>query len=146
MNSFQNLNTIFIKLQPLDQPLGPIRHMGIGRCQTQTMRPFRINVHLHRLADRRKCRRKVERIADRNTGILGGMPDEGRRSLRIDLFIGCKQGAQCFIVDFITEQRTDRAVPDGAMLSVRGYGRYEIVGTDGVTRKGRLRLIAKTFL
>lgn len=49
-------------------------------------------------------------------------------------------------VDFITEQRTDRAVPDGAMLSVRGYGRYEIVGTDGVTRKGRLRLIAKKFL
>ena len=49
-------------------------------------------------------------------------------------------------VDFITEQRTDRSVPDGAMLSVRGYGRYEIVGTDGITRKGRLRLIAKKFI
>ena len=49
-------------------------------------------------------------------------------------------------LDFITEQRTDRSVPDGAMLSVRGYGRYEVVGTDGVTRKGRLRLIAKKFI
>lgn len=49
-------------------------------------------------------------------------------------------------VDFITEQRTDRSVPDGAILSVRGYGRYEIVGTDGMTRKGRLRLIAKKFI
>lgn len=49
-------------------------------------------------------------------------------------------------VDFITEQRTDRSVPEGAMLSVRGYGRYEVVGTDGVTRKGRLRLIAKKFI
>ena len=49
-------------------------------------------------------------------------------------------------VDFITEQRPDRAVPEGAMLSVRGYGRYEVVGTDGVTRKGRLRLIAKKFI
>lgn len=49
-------------------------------------------------------------------------------------------------VDFITEQRTDRSVPEGAMLSVRGYGRYEIVGTDGVTRKGRLRLVAKKFI
>lgn len=49
-------------------------------------------------------------------------------------------------VDFMTEQRPDRSVPQGAMLSVRGYGRYEIVGTDGVTRKGRLRLIAKKFI
>ena len=49
-------------------------------------------------------------------------------------------------VDFITEQRTDRSVPDGAMLSVRGYGRYEVIGTDGVTRKGRLRLIARRFI
>lgn len=49
-------------------------------------------------------------------------------------------------VDFITEQRADRSVPSGAMLSVRGYGRYEMVGTDGVTRKGRLRLIAKKFI
>ena len=49
-------------------------------------------------------------------------------------------------VDFLTEQRPDRSVPDGAMLSVRGYGRYEVVGTDGVTRKGRLRLIAKRFI
>ena len=49
-------------------------------------------------------------------------------------------------VDFITEQRPDRSVPEGAMLSVRGYGRYEVVGTDGVTRKGRLRLIAKKFI
>ena len=49
-------------------------------------------------------------------------------------------------VDFLTEQRPDRAVPEGAMLSVRGYGRYEVIGTDGVTRKGRLRLHAKKFI
>ena len=49
-------------------------------------------------------------------------------------------------VDFMTEQRPDRSVAEGAMLSVRGYGRYEVVGTDGVTRKGRLRLIAKKFI
>lgn len=49
-------------------------------------------------------------------------------------------------VDFITEQRTDRSVPSGAMLSVRGYGRFELVGMDGVTRKGRLRLVAKKFI
>ena len=74
------------------------------------MTAVQVNVHFHGLPDRCECRRKVERIADRNTGILGGMPDEGRRSLSIDLFIGRKQGAQCFIVDFITEQIAERAV------------------------------------
>lgn len=49
-------------------------------------------------------------------------------------------------VDFLTEQRPDRSVPSGAMLSVRGYGRYEVLGTDGVTKKGRLRLIARKFI
>ncbi len=49
-------------------------------------------------------------------------------------------------VDFIKEQRPDRTVPTGAMLSVRGYGRYQVEGTDGMTKKGRLRLVAKKFV
>lgn len=78
--------------------------------------------------------------SDRLDCILAALTDLSREKAQSMIRAGLVD------VNFLTEQRPDRAVPDGAMLSVRGYGRYEIVGTDGVTRKGRLRLIAKKFI
>jgi oxygen-independent coproporphyrinogen-3 oxidase len=48
----------------------------------------------------------------------------------------------------LPDEETDRKMYHFTrdFLAQYGYGRYEIVGTDGVTRKGRLRLIAKKFL
>lgn len=48
--------------------------------------------------------------------------------------------------DHMPEERVDRAIPPGTVLSIRTFGRYEIVGLDGQTKKGRWRLSARKFV
>ncbi len=49
-------------------------------------------------------------------------------------------------LDFECEERPDREISEGALVSVRGYGRYKIVALSDKTRKGRYRLGAEKFL
>lgn len=49
-------------------------------------------------------------------------------------------------LDFEKEERPDRTVSDGAVLSVRGQGRFVVVAVGETTRKGRYRLEAKKYV
>ncbi len=49
-------------------------------------------------------------------------------------------------LDFFSESRPERAVCEGAVISVRGFGRYRIVSLSDKTRKGRYRLFAQKYL
>ncbi len=49
-------------------------------------------------------------------------------------------------LDFEREERADRTVSAPCMLSVRGYGRFEIISVSDKTKKGRYRLLARKYL
>ncbi len=48
--------------------------------------------------------------------------------------------------NFISVSRIDAEVHEGDMLSLRGYGRFRIKSFDGVTKRGRLRLLAEQYI
>ena len=49
-------------------------------------------------------------------------------------------------LDFEIEDRTDRTVEGGAIISVRGYGKFRIHSVGDLTRKGRYRLVADKYV
>ena len=49
-------------------------------------------------------------------------------------------------LNFETEERPDRTVEAGAILSVRGYGRFRILSVSEQTKKGRIRMVAQKYL
>ncbi|MBR6709699.1 MAG: hypothetical protein IKL84_08495 [Clostridia bacterium] len=49
-------------------------------------------------------------------------------------------------LDFAPEQRTDAEVAEGAQISLRGYGRFVIRTIGGLTKRGRLRLMAEQYI
>ncbi len=49
-------------------------------------------------------------------------------------------------LNFEREERPDRTVEEGAILSVRGFGRYRILSVSEQTKKGRFRLEAQKYL
>ncbi len=49
-------------------------------------------------------------------------------------------------LDFVPEQRADREVSEGALVSVRGFGRFRVLTLSDKTRKGRYRLFAQKYL
>ena len=49
-------------------------------------------------------------------------------------------------LNFECEERPDRTVEEGSILSVRGFGRYRILSVSEQTKKGRFRLEAQKYL
>lgn len=49
-------------------------------------------------------------------------------------------------LNFECEERPDRSVEAGSILSVRGYGRYRVLSVSEQTKKGRFRLEAQKYL
>ena len=49
-------------------------------------------------------------------------------------------------LDYFTEERPDRAVSEGSIISVRGYGKFAVVSLSEQTKKGRLRLVANKYI
>lgn len=49
-------------------------------------------------------------------------------------------------LDYFTEERPDRAVSEGSIISVRGYGKFSVVSLSEQTKKGRLRLLANKYI
>ena len=49
-------------------------------------------------------------------------------------------------LNYESEERPDRTVSEGALLSVRGMGKYRILSLSDRTKKGRLRLTAEKYL
>ena len=49
-------------------------------------------------------------------------------------------------VDYLPELRVDRQIDEGAVISVRGYGKFFIKAFDGETKRGRIRLSAAKYV
>ncbi len=49
-------------------------------------------------------------------------------------------------LDYTPEERCDREIIPPCTVSVRGYGKYDILAFDGETRRGRLRLVARKYV
>ncbi len=49
-------------------------------------------------------------------------------------------------VDYECEERADREIKVPCIISVRGYGKFEVLSVNDKTKKGRYRLIAKKYL
>ncbi len=49
-------------------------------------------------------------------------------------------------VDYLPELRVDRQIEKGAVISVRGYGKFFIKAFDGETKRGRIRLLAEKYI
>ncbi len=49
-------------------------------------------------------------------------------------------------LNYEREERGDRTVCDGSILSIRGYGKFRILSVTEQTKKGRFRLLADRFL
>lgn len=49
-------------------------------------------------------------------------------------------------LDYFTEERPDRSVADGSIISVRGYGKFIVTELSEHTKKGRLRLKANKYI
>lgn len=45
-------------------------------------------------------------------------------------------------IDYETEERVDKALAEGAIISIRGYGKFTLRSLSDKTRKGRYRLLA----
>ena len=63
-----------------------------------------------------------------------------------------REKAQGFIrvgavdLDYFTEERPDRGVSEGSIISVRGHGKFVVVSLSEQTKKGRLRLLANKYI
>lgn len=49
-------------------------------------------------------------------------------------------------LDYFAEDRADRTVNEGSIISVRGYGKFFVVKLSEQTKKGRLRLLANKYI
>lgn len=78
-------------------------------------------------------------------------------SNRLDCVVGAltslsREKAQTLIrsglceIDHLPEDRCDLDLKVPCTISVRGWGKYEVVAFDGETRRGRLRLVAKKYI
>jgi RNA-binding protein YlmH len=112
----------------------------------------------------------VDKIASDKVTVTEFIPDEGfsvKRefapirdtvaSNRLDCVVGAltnlsREKAQTLIrsglceVNYIIEQRVDVEVKENSIVTLRGYGKYQVVSFDGETKRGRLRLIAQKYV
>ena len=49
-------------------------------------------------------------------------------------------------VDHLPEIRVDRQIEAGAIISVRGYGKFTVNSFDGETKRGRIRMSAEKYI
>ena len=112
----------------------------------------------------------IERIANDKVTVEEFIPDEGfgqRReyleirdtvaSDRLDCVVGAltnlaREKAQNLIrsglceVDYLPEERVDACVKTPCVVTLRGFGKYNVLRFDGETKRGRLRLIAQKYV
>lgn len=101
---------------------------------TVKVKPYRVD---EGFTDGRKYQPIRATVAsDRLDCVVAALTDLSREEAQNTIRAGLVE------LNFEVNQRTDAGVPAPATLSVRGFGRYEIRGYDGETRRGRLRLLA----
>ncbi len=106
-----------------------------------------------------------DKVSVRRTDISGAVLPKRKFEMITDTVasarIDCVVGALCSLsrdkakqtvvsglveVNYLTEERPDRQVTDGAVISVRGKGKYRILSVGETTKKGRYRLSAEKYL
>ncbi|GAA0723908.1 YlmH/Sll1252 family protein [Clostridium malenominatum] len=50
------------------------------------------------------------------------------------------------LVDYVVVKDKDKTVEDGAIITIRGYGKFKYIGQSGVTGSGRKRVLFKKFV
>ena len=50
------------------------------------------------------------------------------------------------MLDFVQCLQVDRLVKEGDKLSIRGHGKYIVDGSDGLSKKGRIRLNIQKYV
>ena len=112
----------------------------------------------------------IDRIASDKVNVCEFIPDGdfgGTRefltvrdtvaSNRLDCVVGAltnlsREKAQTVIrsglceVNYLTEQRVDAEVKVPSVITVRGYGKFNVLEFDGETKRGRLRLVAQKYV
>ena len=78
-------------------------------------------------------------------------------SERLDCVVGAltnlsREKAQTLIrsglceVNYVIEQRVDVTVKTPSVITLRGYGKFDVLSFDGETKHGRLRLVARKYV
>ena len=112
----------------------------------------------------------IDKIASDKVTVTEFLPDAGfsaRRdfvsirdtvaSNRLDCVVGAltnlsREKSQMLIrsglceVNYVSEQRVDSEVKESSIITLRGYGKYQVVSFDGETKRGRLRLLAQKYV
>ena len=112
----------------------------------------------------------IERIASDKVSVCEFVPDSdfaAKRefqpirdtvaSTRLDCVVGAltnlaREKAQTLIrsglceVNYLPEQRVDVQVKTPCVITLRGYGKYNVLDFDGETKRGRLRLVAQKYV
>lgn len=112
----------------------------------------------------------IDRIASDKVTVCEFIPDESfgaKReflsirdtvaSNRLDCVVGAltnlsREKAQTLIrsglcdVNYLTEQRVDAEIKVPSVVTLRGYGKFNVLSFDGETRRGRLRLVAQKYV
>lgn len=112
----------------------------------------------------------IERIASDKVSVCEFVPDSdfaAKReyqpirdtvaSTRLDCVVGAltnlsREKAQTLIrsglceLNYLPEQRVDVQVKTPCVITLRGYGKYNVLEFDGETKRGRLRLVAQKYV
>ncbi len=112
----------------------------------------------------------IERIASDKVTVEKFIPDESFGAVRefldirdtvasdrLDCVVGAltnlaREKAQNLIrsglceVNYLPEERVDACVKPPCVVTLRGYGKYNVLRFDGETKRGRLRLIAQKYV
>ena len=112
----------------------------------------------------------IERIGSDKVTVRAFVPDESfaaKReflpigdtvaSNRLDCVVGAltnlsREKAQIAVrsglceVDYLIEQRVDFELKPPCVITVRGYGKFNLLSFDGETRRGRLRVVAQKYV
>ena len=112
----------------------------------------------------------IERIASDKVSVCEFQPDadfavkreflnirDTVASTRLDCVVGAltnlsREKAQTLIrsglceVNYVVEQRVDLQMKPPCVITLRGYGKYNLLDFDGETKRGRLRLVAQKYV
>lgn len=78
--------------------------------------------------------------SDRLDCVVGALAGISREKAQLAVRSGACE------VDHIPEERCDRRIEPPCVISIRGFGKFDVSSFDGTTKKGRLRLTAEKYV
>lgn len=105
----------------------------------------KVTVSEHESISELEVRREYLPISDtvasnRLDCIVGALTNLSREKAQIAIKSGLCE------VNYLPEDRCDLALSIPSTVSVRGYGKYDVLSFDGETKRGRLRMVARKYV